>query len=94
MVQSYGRYIGYSITQCENCEHCFKWGDGGGRGWLCHAFPTGIPLDIIKGKTSHEVHIEGDNGYKYKARVYKDLLGTYYYTFGNKLVKVSNKKEA
>ncbi len=92
MAKSYGRYVGYSITQCENCEHCFKWGDGGGRGWLCHAFPEGIPMDIIKGETSHEEHIEGDNGYKYKARVYEDSLGTYYYTFGNRLIEVSNKE--
>lgn len=50
-------------------------------------------MDIIKGKTSHLDNIEGDNGYKYKARVYEDTLGVYYYTFGNKLVEVSNKKE-
>jgi hypothetical protein len=36
-------------------------------------------MDIIRGETSHEEHIEGDNGYKYKARIYEDPLGTYYY---------------
>lgn len=46
-------------------------------------FPEDIPMDIIKGKTSHQDNIEGDNGYKYKTRIYEDTLGVYYYTFGN-----------
>ena len=34
--------------------------------FVCRAFPEGIPLDIIKGKKSHNKHIKGDNGFKFE----------------------------
>ena len=48
-------------------------------------------MDIIRGETSHEEHLEGDNGYK--ARVYEDSLGAYFYTFSNRLIEVLSKEE-
>lgn len=43
------------------CSWC-KWYNGDNS---CKAFPSGIPLDIWRGKRVHDKPIPGDNGYQY-----------------------------
>jgi len=46
-------------TQCPFCMHY--------RGALrCAAFPDGIPVDILRGITSHVTEVEGDGGIRFE----------------------------
>jgi len=46
--------------QCVLCKHYIL-------DLKCHAFPGGIPKDILEGK-SHEKPIEGDHGIQFEKR--------------------------
>ena len=45
--------------QCMRCKHYLA-------GWLCEAFPEGIPEAIATGEHDHTEPYEGDNGIQFE----------------------------
>jgi hypothetical protein len=79
---------------CGECAHLLKAGDLKHEGWTCKAFPGGIPKDVLEGKTPHEKHLPGDNGYKYQpARIVEDRNCDWVYGWDGVGVAVRDKRK-
>ena len=56
--------------QSNQCLECSRLGGSknGGFGFVCEAFPSGIPDEIITGETDHTEPVDGDHGIQFKKR--------------------------
>lgn len=72
-----GRYFEIDTSICMHCEHLTEIGSQNNIGWKCKAFPSGIDQDIAAGIMDHTRPIEGDQGYRFKSKIYSDEEGFY-----------------
>ena len=53
--------------KCFQCKY-FTGEAEGTWGYICEAFPTGIPDDIFSGEVEHTEPYEGDNGIQFEEK--------------------------
>jgi hypothetical protein len=57
------------VPACISCKHNHDWETKDfSKGWVCDAYPDGIPDEIIIGGNPHTDYIIGDHGIKYIPR--------------------------
>ena len=81
-----------SDPPCAYCEHLVDQGHSdsdGFVGWVCKAFPDGIPKRILRGEQSHTTKILNQEGdYIYKSKVYPFDDGNFKFSWVRDWIKV------